>query len=119
MRTQFIGKGNLTAPCDFAIPSDGKDALIVGALKGFDSTGSKLSDAVREIQSMVNARTPRQFIYVVIDGLGWLRRRADLKKIYHLWETRMIDGIYTLKRLNAFRNDLLDALKRMGFVDPQ
>lgn len=44
MRTQFIGRNQQVAPCDFAIPAGGDKAQIIGSAKGFDSTGSKLSD---------------------------------------------------------------------------
>jgi hypothetical protein len=52
VRTRFTGTAGRNASCDIAIPSGGDKALIVIAVKGFDSTGSKLSDAVREIESM-------------------------------------------------------------------
>lgn len=57
-RTRFSGRGNLDAPADFAIPS-GSEALIAVAVKGFDSTGSKLSDATREIEQMVEVKSVR------------------------------------------------------------
>jgi hypothetical protein len=47
-----------TAPCDLAIP--GTDAVIVVAARGFDSTGSKLTDAVREVEEMTDVRLARR-----------------------------------------------------------
>jgi hypothetical protein len=114
MRTKFIGRGGEEAPCDFAIPDDGTDALIIGAVKGFNSTGSKLSDAVREIDRMASVRLPRQFVFAFVDGIGWLGRQADLKRIYDLWITHAIDGLYSLARTEAFRQDLTDAARRLG-----
>lgn len=112
-RTRFTGRNSRTAPCDLAIPS-GADALIVVAAKGFDSTGSKLSDAVREIMEMADVRQPRQYVMAVIDGIGWKSRLADLRRIYELWLTKQIDGMYTLGSLDGFRVDLADAARRAG-----
>ena len=83
-RTRFVGRNNLTAPCDLVIP-DRHNAEIAIAAKVFDSTGSKLTDAVREIAEMASVRKSRQFIIAVIDGIGWKSRRADLQRIHQLW----------------------------------
>lgn len=45
-RTRFVGRNGRDAPCDLVIPH-GAEALVAVAAKGFDSTGSKLTDAVR------------------------------------------------------------------------
>ena len=92
-RTRFTGRNSRTAPCDLVIP-DGGNAAIAVAAKGFDSTGSKLTDAVREIEEMADVRQPRQFIMAVIDGIGWKSRQADLRRIYRLWESQEINGMY-------------------------
>ncbi|MEI2775082.1 MAG: hypothetical protein V9G19_03735 [Tetrasphaera sp.] len=76
------------------------------AAKGFDSTGSKLSDAVREIEEMADARTGGQVALAVVDGIGWKGRMADLKRIWDLWDTGEIDGLYTLATLAQFRTYL-------------
>lgn len=114
MRTRFVGRNGETAPCDLAIPAGNDDALIVVGMKGFNSTGSKLSDAVVEIEKMANVRQARQFVFAVIDGIGWLSRQADLKKIYSLWEKKQIDGLYTLQTLEQFEKDLSDAALRLN-----
>ncbi len=108
-RTQFIGTGGRSAPCDLAIPVSGAGAKIVCAVKGFDSTGSKLTDAVREVESMASVRDPRQFVYAVVDGIGWLSRKADLRRIHKLWTDRSIAGLFSLAQLDSFRDDLKQA----------
>jgi hypothetical protein len=90
MRTRFVGRGGETSPCDLAIPGGGNQAQIVCAIKGFDSTGSKLSDAAGEIERMATVRQPRQFVYAVVDGIGWLSRQADLRRIYTLADRRPV-----------------------------
>ena len=109
-RTRFTGRNNRTAPCDLAIP-EGPHAEIVVAAKGFDSTGSKLTDAVREIEEMADVRLPRQFVMAVIDGIGWKNRLADLRRIFTLWENHQIDGMYTLANIDVFRDDLEQAAR--------
>jgi hypothetical protein len=109
-RTRFTGRGDKTAPCDLVIP-DQSGAQIVVAAKGFDSTGSKLTDAVREIEEMADVRLPRQFVLVVIDGIGWKSRVADLRRIHALWVNQQIDGMYTLATLDQFRDELEEAAR--------
>jgi len=119
-RTRFVGRNSRTAPCDLAIP-DGYNAAIVVAAKVFDSTGSKLTDAVREIEEMADVRLPRQYIIAVIDGIGWKSRKADLRRIYDLWATEQIDGTYSLASLGRFREDLERAARlssRNGTTNP-
>lgn len=105
-RTRFEGRNGRTAPADLAVPTTGRDCVIAVAAKGFDSTGSKLTDAVREIEEMADARTGGQVALAVVDGIGWKGRMADLKRIWTLWDTGDIDGLYTLATLDQFRNDL-------------
>jgi hypothetical protein len=116
LRTQFVGTAGRTAPCDVAIPDAGDKTLIVIAIKGFDSTGSKLSDAVREVTTMANIAQPRQFVFAVIDGMGWKGRRADLRRIYDLWQDHSIEGAYSLARFGEFRADLESAAKRLKLL---
>jgi hypothetical protein len=114
LRTRFAGRAGMTAPCDLAVPAGGDRAQIVVAVKGFNSTGSKLSDAVREIEAMAEARLPKQYVFAVIDGIGWKSRQADLRRIYELWDRRSIDGLYTLAHLERFESDLSSAAARLG-----
>lgn len=115
-RTRFEGRNGLTAPCDLAIPSGGADARIVVAAKGFDSTGSKLTDAVREVEEMAEKRLPVQYVMAAIDGIGWKNRVRDLRRIHDLNESNQIDGMYTLKALDQFRDDLSSAGERLGLL---
>ena len=115
-RTRFQGRAGATAPSDLSIPSGGLHAKIVVAAKGFDSTGSKLTDAVREIEEMATVRLPTQFVMAVVDGIGWKSRAADLRRIYDLRDGDRIDGLYTLNSLGEFRIDLEAAARRLGLA---
>lgn len=116
-RTRFIGTNALSAPADFAIPGGEEEALIAIAVKGFDSTGSKLTDARREIEEMATIRTPGQYIFAVIDGHGWARRQGDLRRIHELWATNRIEGLFNQKSLAELRTALLDAGRRLRLID--
>lgn len=105
LRTRFVGRSG-DAPCDVAVPAGGAAAQIVCAAKGFDSTGSKLTDAVREIEQMAEVRLPTQFVYAVVDGIGWKSRQRDLKRIFALRESNQIDGLYTVAMLDRFVAEL-------------
>lgn len=115
MRTQFRGRGDIAVPCDVAIPT-GENALIAGAAKGYNSTGSKLSDAVREIELLANYRLPRQFIFAVIDGIGWKNRLNDMRRIFDLWQNQEIDGLYTLADMHRFKSDLVQFATRQQLL---
>jgi hypothetical protein len=116
MRTRFVGRDARTAPCDLAIPAGGADAMIVCGAKGFDSTGSKLTDAVGEIRAMADTRLPAQYVFAVVDGIGWQRRQSDLRRIHELRERNLIDGLYTLSMLDEFGADLVEAAQRRGLL---
>ncbi|MFI5008730.1 MAG: hypothetical protein ACHQDY_00480 [Solirubrobacterales bacterium] len=85
-------------------------------MKGFDSTGSKLSDATREIEQMVEVKTARQFIFAVVDGQGWVRRQGDLRRIHALWSEQLIDGLYAQGSLGAFAAALELAARRLDLL---
>lgn len=116
MRCRFVGRGNEDAPCDLAIPAGGRNASIVIALKSNNSTGSKQGDAVREIEEMASKRLPTQFVYAVFDGIGWLSRKRDLKRVYYLWQTNQIDGLYSLSFLDRLKQDLVFAAQRLNIT---
>lgn len=111
MRGRFVGRNGETGPADLAIPSMA-DALIAVACKGFDSTGSKLTAAVSEVTEMANVRFAQQYVMAVVDGIGWLSRMGDFRRMFALAEKRRIDGLYTLADLNQFRSDLEVAARR-------
>lgn len=119
MRGRFVGRDGLDAPCDLAIPGTGRDALIVVAIKGYNSTGSKLSTSVDEVRIMADIRRPTQYVFAVFDGLGWLGRKADLRKVFKMWTDGKIDGLYSQASLDEFSVDLRNAARRLGIEPDQ
>jgi hypothetical protein len=71
---------------------------------------------MREVESMAHVRDPRQYVYAVVDGIGWLGRQNDLRKIFDLWTERKIQGLYSLAQMPAFRQDLMKAAQFLGLL---
>lgn len=111
MRGRFLGVNGRTGPADIAIP-DFTNCVIAIGCKGFDSTGSKLTAAVSEITEMVDVHRPHQYIMAVVDGIGWLGRMGDFRRMYQHYEERRIEGLYTLSDLDQLTIDLEDAARR-------
>lgn len=65
---------------------------------------------------MADVRKPSQFVLAVIDGIGWLSRANDLRKIHALRERGAIDGMYTLAGLASFRADVEHAARLRGLL---
>ncbi len=115
LRTRFNGRDGRSAACDLVVPHSDAAAIVVAA-KGFDSTGSKLTDAVREVEEMAEVRLPHQYVLAVVDGIGWKNRQADLRRIFQLRRRQRIDGLYTLAMLSEFESDIRQAAKLRGLV---
>jgi hypothetical protein len=115
MRVEFVGRGGRTAPADVAIPAGGTRSEIVIGIKSFGSTGSKQTDAAREFEEMAEVRD-RQFAFGFCDGIGWLRRQSDLRRILALWEQRRLSGVYNLSMMAEFKAALEDAARRTGLL---
>lgn len=116
LRGRFDGRRGETGPFDLAVPAAGAEAQIIVAAKHFASTGSKLSDAVQEIKDVAAIRRPTQIVYAVIDGIGWKGRLADLRRLYDLWATGDIDGMYTSATLGDFQDDLAEVARLRGLL---
>lgn len=58
---------------------------------------------------MAAVRKPNQFVFAVIDRIGWKGRIRDLRRIYDLWADDSINGMYTLASLGQFQEDLEEA----------
>lgn len=112
-RGRFSGIGGRTAPYDLAILDEHDRPVIVVAAKGFDSTGSKLGDAVREVEDMAQTRLPTQYVYAAVDGIGWKLRQSSLREIHALWVDQKINGVYFGSTLDSFREELVKASFRL------
>jgi hypothetical protein len=62
-------------------------------------------------REMAEVRKGNQTVMAAIDGVGWLSRANDLRKIHTLWANGEIDGMYTVSTPIRFKTDLGDAAR--------
>lgn len=94
----FVGKKGATAKCDFAIPGREHPKVVIEA-KGFEATGSKLTDFLGDILKIAQAKDFHMYFLLVTDGRGWHHRISDLRRIVEYHHEKLIDMIYTRARL--------------------
>lgn len=113
-RTRFVGRGG-DGPCDVAIPAGGRRPDRRGS-QGIQLHRVQTLRRVTEIERMTEVRTPTQFVFAAIDGIGWRSRQADLRRIHQLWIDDRIDGMFNLTTLDQFRAELEGAARRLGLL---
>lgn len=104
-RVTFVGRENRTAKCDIAIPGRNHPKIVIEA-KGFEATGSKLTDFLGDIVKIIEAKESRTYFFVVTDGRGWLHRKSDLKHVVDRQHQKYVDMIYTSARLDDLARDV-------------
>jgi hypothetical protein len=105
MRCTFDGPRNTTAKCDFAIPSK-KEARILIESKGYGATGSKMTDILGDIHTIIGAKRHDAALLFFTDGLTWRERKSDLRKLVELQNNGEITRIYTYAMVEQFERDL-------------
>jgi hypothetical protein len=104
-RCQFTGVGGITGKCDFAIPDRHKPLILIEA-KGYGATGSKMTDVVGDANKIIDAKRPDIPFILITDGITWMRRMNDLRKLIKLQNEGSIMRIYTTKMAAQFVADL-------------
>jgi len=104
-RVTFTASNGATAKCDFAIPSR-EDPKIVVEVKGYEATGSKLTDFLGDILKIKQAKGYHTYVLVVTDGRGWHNRKSDLKRLVELHHNGTVEMIYTRARLAQLADDV-------------
>lgn len=94
-----------TAKCDFAIPDRNLPKIVIET-KGFEATGSKLTDLLGDVEKIEKIRDHLMHFFVVTDGRGWHNRTSDLKRLLESHEAGVIQMIYTSKRLPQLSKDI-------------
>lgn len=102
----FISKKGLEAKADFSIPSRFNPKIVI-EVKGYEATGSKLTDVLGDILKITQAKDSDMKFYLVTDGIGWFRRLSDLRHIVKLQNDGYIDMIYTRKTLPKLQEELV------------
>lgn len=101
----FIGLDGKKAKCDFAIPDKEHPKIILEA-KGFEATGSKLTDFLGDVLKIAQAKEYHMYFFIVTDGRGWHNRQSDLRKVVENHEHGRIDMIYTRARMDRLASDV-------------
>jgi hypothetical protein len=104
-RKTFTGREGKQAKCDFAIPSKNHPKIVIEA-KGFEATGSKLTDFLGDVLKISEAKAYHMYFFVVTDGRGWHNRESDLKRLISFHHDGLIDMIYTRARLAELGRDV-------------
>ena len=107
-RCTFTGVGGKTAKCDVAIPNRERPRIII-EVKGYGATGSKMTDIIGDLDSIIDAKRHDSTLLFVTDGMTWKARLSDLKKIVQRQNDGKIARIYT----TAMREQLADELRSL------
>jgi hypothetical protein len=105
MRVTFTGASGVTAKCDFAIPNRDNPLIVIEA-KGYEATGSKLTDFLGDVLKIKQAKGYHTYVLVMTDGRGWFNRQSDLKRLVDLHHDGTIEMIYTRARLQQLAADI-------------
>ncbi|HEY3836983.1 MAG TPA: DpnII family type II restriction endonuclease [Bryobacteraceae bacterium] len=104
-RKTFTGREGKQAKCDFAVPSMMHPKIVIES-KGFEATGSKLTDFLGDVLKIGEAKAYHMYFFVVTDGRGWHNRESDLKRLISFQHDGLIDMIYTRARLGELGRDV-------------
>lgn len=105
MRCTFSGPLGAVAKCDFAIPTKVAPRILIEA-KGYGATGSKMTDILGDIRTIIAAKRHDTAFLFFTDGLTWKQRQSDLRKIIEFQNTGGITRIYTYAMAEQFETDL-------------
>ena len=104
-RCTFTGADGKTAKCDVAVPDRGRPRIVI-EVKAYNATGSKMTDIIGDLDSIIDAKRHDTILLFVTDGMTWKARISDLKKIIERQNQGKIARIYTTKMREAFLDDL-------------
>ena len=105
VRCTFNGPRGTSAKGDFAIPSKSAARILVES-KGYGATGSKMTDILGDVHTIINAKRADTALLFFTDGLTWKERQSDLRKLVELQNNGDITRIYTYAMADQFERDL-------------
>ncbi|MGR6331441.1 DpnII family type II restriction endonuclease [Sphingomonas sp. XXL09] len=112
-RCTFTGADGKTAKCDIAVPDKGRPRIVI-EVKGYNATGSKMTDIIGDLDAIIDAKRHDTTLLFVTDGSTWTARRSDLRKIVERQNQGKIARIYTMKMADEFLADLQSLRGSMG-----
>ena len=104
-RCSFTGHSGKIGKCDFVVPNRQRQMILIEA-KGYGATGSKMTDVLGDVNKIIEAKRPDTPFMLVTDGITWMRRVSDLKRLVQLQNSGQITRIYTTKMAALFKIDL-------------
>lgn len=105
-RCNFLGKDDRSpAKADFAIPNKETPTIVI-EVKAYGATGSKQTDSIGDVDKIIKNKRHDTYFLFVTDGITWLDRVSDLRKIVKAQNEGNIYRIYTKRMINELRNDL-------------
>jgi hypothetical protein len=107
VRCTFKGPRGQDAKCDFAIPSKSTARILIES-KGYGATGSKMTDILGDIRTIIAAKRPDTAFLFFTDGITWKQRKSDLRKIVEFQNNGDITRIYTFAMAKQFEANLRD-----------
>ncbi|AIT08491.1 hypothetical protein MC45_18405 (plasmid) [Sphingomonas taxi] len=112
-RCTFTGADGKTAKCDIAIPDRNRPRIVI-EVKGYNATGSKMTDIIGDLDAIIDAKRHDTTLMFVTDGSTWAARLSDLRKIVERQNQGKIARIYTTKMQADFLADLQSLKGSMG-----
>ncbi|MES3093850.1 DpnII family type II restriction endonuclease [Sphingomonas aerolata] len=111
-RCTFTGADGKTAKCDIAIPDRNRPRIVI-EVKGYNATGSKMTDIIGDLDAIIDAKRHDTTLMFVTDGSTWAARLSDLRKIVERQNQGKIARIYTTKMQSDLLEDLRSLKKSM------
>ena len=106
IRCRFVGKGGIsTEKADFAIPTKEDPQILIEA-KAYGATGSKQTDILGDLSRINEQKRQDTTLLLVTDGVTWVLRANDLRKLIHMQNQGEISRIYTVAMALDLKEDL-------------
>ncbi len=113
-RCNFTGEeGKYFAKADFAIPNKTNPSIVI-EVKAYGATGSKQTDSLGDIEKIIKIKRHDTYFLFVTDGITWLERESDLRKIVQFQNKGYIYRIYTQKMIEELKIDLRKLKNELG-----
>jgi hypothetical protein len=107
-RCRFNGSsGTSTAKADFAVPSPVDPRILIEA-KAYGATGSKQTDILGDVGTILVEKRHDTQLLLVTDGMTWRDRLSDLRNLVAMQNEGAIAKIYTQAMTSELAEDLLE-----------
>ncbi|WP_236979635.1 type II restriction endonuclease [Membranihabitans maritimus] len=113
-RCNFTGKEDRApAKADFAIPNKDNPTVVI-EVKAYGATGSKQTDSIGDVNKIIQSKRHDTYFLFVTDGITWLDRISDLRKIVRAQNEGYIYRIYTKDMVEELSSDLQQIKQEVG-----